>query len=283
MKILVTGASSFVGAHFCSFAARKRIDVIGLWRNTPAELAGVRSLHGDVTTVQLPPGVDAVVHIAAKVMADDAIQQNRRMLDAVLSWGKPVVYASSTVVHWPRKNAYATSRMEDEERLKRSGLPYIIVRPCAPYGPWHPEHTPSHRESMQTLAAMVLHLPVIPLIGNGACLRQPVHVEDFSNAILALMQKGQWNGAWDAGGSESYPLKQIIQILAEKAGRKVRTLSVPAPVARRMLAVLPGFHPDVASTFDTDDIVDPQPLAQASGVNPRSFREGGGDILWGAS
>lgn len=282
MKILVTGASSFVGAHFCSLAARRRMDVIGLWRKTPLSLAGVRSLQGDVCTLRPPEGVEAVVHLAAKVMADDAAAQNRAMLDTILSWGKPIVYASSTVVHWPRQNAYAKSRIEDENRVRASGIPFIIIRPCAPYGPWHPEHRPAHRESMQTLAAIVKNLPVVPLIGNGQVRRQPVHVDDFNGAICALLTKGLWGQAYDSGGSEAFSLEQIIHILAEQAGKKVRTLKVPAPVARRMLAVMPGFHPDVASTFDTDDVVDPGPLSAASGLQPRSFKTGAYQILWGA-
>jgi NADH dehydrogenase len=281
MKILVTGASSFVGAHLCSLAARRRCDVIGLWRKTPLDLAGVRSLQGDITTLSLPSGVDAVVHVAAKVMADDAVEQNRRMLDAVLSWKKPVIYASSTVVHWPNQNQYAKSRLEDEARLKNSGIPFIILRPCAPYGPVHPEHRPAHRESMQTLAAMVTHLPIIPLIGDGSCLRQPVHVDDFNGALIALLHKGAWGGSFDAGGSEVLSLKEIILALAEHAGKKVRTVSVPLPIARRMLAALPGFHPDVASTFATDDTVDFRPLESASGITPRGFKEAAGCILWG--
>ena len=290
MKILVTGASSFVGAHFCSLAVRKRMDVLGLWRRTPLSLQGVRSLQGDVRTLQLsqlPPGVDMVVHIAAKVMADDAEAQNRAMLDRVLSWGKPVIYASSTVVHWPRQNAYARCRILEERRIRESGLPWLIVRPCAPYGPWHPEHTPSHRESMQTLAGIVNTLPVVPLIGDGKALRQPVHVEDFSSAICALMHAAaadasKWNRAFDAGGAEALTLKEIIHVLADHAGRKVRTLPIPSSIARRMLAVVPGFHPDVASTFDTDDVVDPRPLQEATGVAPRSFRDGAWGILWGS-
>ncbi|HNC98172.1 MAG TPA: hypothetical protein PKW90_18715, partial [Myxococcota bacterium] len=64
MKMLVTGASSFVGAHFCSLAARRRMDVIGLWRSTPLALAGVRSLQGDASLISPPPGLDVVVHLA---------------------------------------------------------------------------------------------------------------------------------------------------------------------------------------------------------------------------
>lgn len=281
MKLLVTGASSFVGAHFCSLAARRGFDTIGVWRNTALTLAGVRSLHGDVTTLTPPPGVDAVIHLAAKVMADDAIAQNRRMLDAVLGWGRPVVYCSSTVVHWKEKNDYARSRMEDEARVKSSGLPYLIVRPCAPYGPKHGEHTPQHRESFHLLAALVMRLPIIPLIGDGSYRRQPVHVDDFNGAILNLIQKGAWNNAYDSGGPEPHTFKEVVQILGQHAGRKVRTASMPLSLAIQAAKVVPGFHPDVFKTFTSDDVVDARPLQEASGLTPRSFRDGAACLYWG--
>ena len=191
MRILVTGASSFVGAHFCTLAARQGHDVLGLWRNTPLLVDNVKSITADVTSFR-PAKVDVVVHLAAKVMADDAREQNRRMLDAVLDWGFPLVYASSTMVHWPRKNAYAESRIEDEARVMASTKPWLIVRPCAPWGPRHPTHRPAHKESFHTLAELVRRLPAVPVPGSAEVLRQPVHVDDFNGAILALLAKGTW-------------------------------------------------------------------------------------------
>lgn len=267
MRLLVTGASSFVGAHLCTLAAREGHEVLGLWNNTPLLLDGVTSITADLRSF-VPAKIDVVVHLATKVMAADAREQNRRMLDSVLAWGLPLVYASSTVVHWPRRNAYAESRVEDEERVCASGLPWVIVRPCAPYGPRHATHRPAHVESFHRLAALARHAPVVPVIGDGRTLRQPVHVDDFNGAILGLLRNGVCGAAFDAGGPEALPISRIIDILA---GRHRRLLRIPEAAAATLGYLLPGFSPDVLRTFATDDTVDPGPLAAASGVVPRAF------------
>ena len=268
MRLFVTGASSFVGAHFCTLAAQKGHVVHGLWRNTRLDIRGVVSVQGDVSAVRPSPGTDVVVHLATNVMARDARGQNRRMLDSILGWGLPIVYASSTVVHWARQNEYAKSRIEDEQRVRESGLDYLIVRPCAPYGPRHAQHQPAHRESFHTLVRMCRGLPAVPMLGDGNYRRQPVHVDDFNGAILSLAGKRLWNDEYDAGGPEPMTMRQLIATLG---GRRV--LPIPGVLLRR-LGGLAGLSPDVVSTFDTDDVVDPRPLAAASGILPRPFDPG---------
>lgn len=272
MRILVTGASSFVGVHFCETAVDAGHTVIGMWRNTPllVDEKRILSVTCDVNAFR-PEKIDVVVHLAAKVMADDAREQNRRMLDAVLAWGLPLVYASSTVVHWPRKNAYAESRLEDEDRVRASGLPWLIVRPCAPYGPPHPTHRPAHAESFLRLARIARTLPAVPVIGDGSTRRQPVHVRDFSEAILGLLARGVWDRAFDSGGPDPLTLREIIMALA---GRPKPLISIPESLAAQAARFVPGFHPDVIKTFATDDVVDPRPLQEASGVTPRPFDQG---------
>jgi NADH dehydrogenase len=268
MRLFVTGASSFVGAHFCSLASREGFVVHGLHRRTPLLLRGVVSVRGDVTDTAPSPGTEVVVHLATKVMANDAREQNRRMLDAVLSWGLPVVYASSTVVHWPRQNEYARSRVEDEARVRNSGLPFLIVRPCAPYGPRHREHQPAHKESFHTLSRMCRKLPFVPVMGQGDYRRQPVHVDDFNGAILRLVRAGAFGGAYDAGGPVPMTLREIVAALGGK-----RVVPIPGALLR-LAGPLAGLHRDVVSTFDTDDVVDPAPLAATSGLTPRPFDPG---------
>lgn len=277
MRIFVTGASSFVGVHFCEAAADRGHAPLGLWRHTPllVDERRILSLTGDVTSFR-PAKVDVVVHLATKVMADDAREQNRKMLDAVLSWGLPVVYASSTVVHWPRKNAYAESRVEDEARVRASGLPWLIVRPCAPYGPPHPTHRPAHAESFHRLARLARYAPAVPVVGDGSVKRQPVHVQDFALAILGLLEKCVWNAAFDAGGPEPLTLRQIVDTLA---GRPKPLLPLPEGLAAQAARFVPGFTPESLRTFATDDVVDPRPLAEASGHTPRPFAAGVRGIL----
>jgi nucleoside-diphosphate-sugar epimerase len=191
------------------------------------------------------------------------------MLDAVLGWGLPLVYASSTMVHWPRQNAYAESRAEDEARVRSSGLPWLIVRPCAPYGPAHPTHRPAHKESFHTLRDIVRRSPIVPVPGSAEVLRQPVHVDDFNGAILALLARGTWGAAFDAGGPAPITMREIIETIA--APRRVRIVAVPEVFAKQAGRVLKNFSADTLATFATNDTVDPGPLQHASGVRPRPF------------
>lgn len=270
----MTGASSFVGAWFCHLAAERGHEVYGLRRHTPLRLPGVTEVVGDVTTARPPLGTDVVVHLAAKVMADDAAAQNRAMMDAVLAWGLPVVYGSSTVVHWPRASAYRTGRIEDERRLRASTAPWVVVRPCAPYGPRLPGHTPAHVESFHRLAALIRRSPVIPVIGDGRYRRQPVHVDDFNGAILGLLDRGVWGAAYDAGAPEPLTMRAVIATVAGVLGRTVHVLPVPSRLAALGARAIPGFRPELIADFATDDVVDSAPLAHASGLSPRAFGVG---------
>jgi nucleoside-diphosphate-sugar epimerase len=267
MRILVTGASSFVGSWFCSVAARAGHTVLGLWHTTPLLLPEVIPVTSDLTAFR-PVNVDVVVHLAAKVMSEDAQARNRAMMDAVLGWGLPTVYGSSTVVHWDTDAAYARSRREDEARLRAGRAPWIILRPCAPYGPVHPTHRPRHVESFHRLARLARRLPVVPVVGSPDVRRQPVHVEDFAAAALALVGRDTWNVAFDAGGPEALTMRDIVSALA---GTRRRVVGVPADVAARAAGRMGGFQPDLLRAFATDDVVDCTPLARASGVTPRPF------------
>lgn len=276
MKLFVTGASSFVGAHFCRLAAAEGHEVYGAHFSTPLALTGVHSVRGDLREQTPPPGTDAVVHLAAKVTAENARKDNRTMMDRVLGWRLPVVYGSSTVVNWPSTSPYADGRVEDEARLVGSGLPWLIVRPCAPYGPRLAQHTPAHVESFHRLATLVARSPAIPLIGDGLYRRQPVHVDDFSRAILALLQRGAWGSALDAGASEPLTMKRLIRVLARASGHAVLLLRVPTSLAALGARLVPGLDPELIRTFATDDVVDAGPLQHVSGVRPRRFEEGVG-------
>ena len=129
---------------------------------------------------------DWVVHLAGKIQStpeQTAESINRTMLDTVLKLDKPIVYASSTAVHWTQDIPYVRIRREDEQRIVDTGIPYAILRPCAPYGPKIPGYTPKHKESFQTLVDTIRHAPIIPVIGNGQYRRQPIHAHDFAELI----------------------------------------------------------------------------------------------------
>ena len=292
MKLLVTGASSFVGAHFC-LAASRHHEVYGTYHSVPLRLSGVSPIRVDLRRsldlkVLQDLNVDAVVHLACKIKArslydespaEAAVAINRSMMDAVLSLEKPTVYASSTVVHWSQETPYGAIRREDEKRLSDSGLPFAILRPSAPYAQRLRSHQPGHRESFHTLAQLIRQWPMVPVIGNGQYRRQPIHLDDFNGAILHFLQHGMPNQAFDAGGADSPTMDQIIDTIAAKKGRKVRKMHLPKALFVKAARFNKDFDPTLLDAADEDELADPTPLATATGFHPRSFAEGVGSLL----
>lgn len=282
MRILVTGASSFVGAHFARLAALEH-DVIGVHHQTPLALNRVTSFRCDLRhpaaverMTALEP--DVVVHLACKVMGKGAADVSRKLMDVVLKLEKPVLYGSSTMVHWPVDVAYANARREDEKRLVESGLQHAILRPCAPYGPRLLAHTPRHKESFHTLAELVERSPVVPIPGDGHYRRQPIHVEDFCRAGLALVEQGMNGEALDAGGGDVLSMNELVRELGQALGRNPRLLHLPAWLNRGLGRLRPELDPELLSVFDTDDVADPSEMTAATGIAPRPFSAGAPDL-----
>jgi nucleoside-diphosphate-sugar epimerase len=246
---------------------------------TPLMLSGVTPIKADLRhargRAQIGAlDIDAVVHIACKIKGEGALAVNRQMMDTVLGLGKPVVYASSTVVHWHQDSPYARSRREDEQRLRESGLPHAIVRPSAPYGRRLASHRPRHKESFHTLAALVRRLRWVPVIGDGKYRRQPLHVDDLSDAMLALLSGKMDGGAYDAGGADAMSMNQIIDIIAAAQGRCVRKVHIPKPIFVQMARLSPDFDPALIAAVDEDEVADPAELGEVTGVRFRPFAEG---------
>jgi nucleoside-diphosphate-sugar epimerase len=292
MRLLVTGGSSFVGAHFCMRAA-PRHEVVALHHATPLRLNGVTPLRVDLRLARDRRRIsaldfDAVVHIACKIKAwapkgehsgEMARKVNRQMMDTVLALGRPVVYASSTVVHWKQDSPYACSRREDEQRLADSGLPWAVVRPSAPYGRRLLHHVPRHRESFHTLVDLIRKSPCVPVIGDGRYRRQPVHVADFSDAILSLLDEELPGRAFEAGGGSSYQMNEIVEIIAAAMHRGVRPVHIPKAVFVQLSRFSKDFDPDLIAAADEDEVADPTELGEVTGVNFRTFSEGVGCLI----
>jgi nucleoside-diphosphate-sugar epimerase len=294
MRLLVTGASSFVGAHFCRRAMQVH-DVFGLYFSTPIQLNKVVSLRRDLRHRRdirklKSEEYDAVIHIACKIKAEPyqgetpaeaAYSLNRKMMEGVLALGKPVIYASSTVVHWDSASPYARSRREDEQQLAESGLPFAVLRPSAPYGRRMSSHRPRHRESFQTLVDVIRRSPLVPIIGSGRYRRQPIHVDDFSDAILALLNCGLSGQCLDAGGGTAHSFNEIVDLLAGAMNLKRRRVSLPKPLFVQLSRLRPDFDPSLIAAIDEDELADPTALTAATGVAPRGFSQGLRSLLVG--
>ena len=110
MKVLVTGASGFVGGVTCAELLRRGHEVVSLVRRPGSEPEGTRAAIGDLTdAASLQEGVtsqraDAVIHLAAELASqrdsrkvhDVNVEGTRRLLEACLSECPTAARASSS-------------------------------------------------------------------------------------------------------------------------------------------------------------------------------------------
>ena len=288
MKILITGASSFVGAHFALEASHNH-SVIATHYSTPLQLPRIPSVRVDLCSsraqLQLRKlDVDAVVHLACKIKSkkgneQSPQEQNQQMLEQIIALGKPILYASSTAVHWEKETPYVLSRRRDEERLRNCGLPYGILRPSAPYGPSLISHTPQHKESFHTLVDMIRYSPIVPMISNGQYKRTPIHVRDFARIGLSMLDMGLDGLELDAGGASILSMREIIEMIAHRMGKNPRILPIPKGVFTWLAHRTKNFEPSLIDAIDQDECIDVQPVVFETGIQPRYFEQGLSDLL----
>ena len=284
-RLLLTGASSFLGAQVL-LQLEKQFEVIGLYHQTPLTFTSAPSHQVDLTALNAVDSlqqlnVDWVIHLAGKIQSSpsmSATETNRKMLDSVLALNKPIVYASSTAVHWNYDIPYVHIRRQDEQRIQDSGLPYIIIRPCAPYGPKIPNHTPKHKESFQTLVQWIQHAPFIPVIGDGQYLRQPIHAFDFAALIAHCIQHHDINICFDAAGGSVHTFDEIIRVIQRKLHRHRPIMHVPKRLATLGARMFGNLEPSLVRAIDSSESFDVSDIQQR--IPLRTFEEGCWDLLF---
>ena len=125
---------------------------------------------------------------------------------------------------------------------------------------------------------LVSKLPVVPIPGDGKYRRQPIHVEDFCRAGLALIEGGLKSQALDAGGGDALSMNDLVRTLGKALGRNPRIVHLPGFVNAFLGRFRSEIDPALLEVFDTDDVADPTAMTAATGVVPRRFAEGAWDL-----
>ena len=96
-----------------------------------------------------------------------------------------------------------------EEYIRKSGVPYTILRGSILYGP--------EDEFTNGLAMLLAAAPgFVPLPSKGETLVQPLWVEDLVTCLVWAMDNQETiNQTYDVGGSEYLSLRQVVQTVME--------------------------------------------------------------------
>jgi nucleoside-diphosphate-sugar epimerase len=280
-KVLITGASGFIGSNLCRYFADRGFEVHGLVRKTSdlhfLEGLPVRLVVGDLGSpdgFELPAGMDYVVHsasltsdLASEAECEPGVFRLAVNVFEKLSRAAPrprrIIYVSTTLIlgyagrniseAHPGKSAeflpYTRAKKKAEafvrETARREGLPVVIVRPGDVYGP------NDRTTSAKLLEGLERGVPII--VGHGNWRFPYCYVGNLCQAIyLACVKPGIDGRAYTVTNGELPTWRMLFSRLQAGLGKKQR-IYVPVWVAMLITAsqelrkrLDSGYVPDVS-------------------------------------
>lgn len=235
--MLITGATGFIGSHLASTALSRGYRVKTLtrrdWGEGPPVPVGNRYL-GQLPR-KIPPaaleGVDVVVHCAASLDREEKkafavnVEGTARLAAMAVDAGvQNFLFLSSQSARPDAISAYGRSKFEAERRLlAQKGLAVVVIRPGLVTGR-------GGGGLFGRIARIVRSWPVVPLLGGGESIVQPIRVDDLCAAILRSDElAGQLAGRIvNLGDPMGMSLAELVQEIAQsQLGRRKATVSIP--------------------------------------------------------
>jgi NADH dehydrogenase len=228
---------------------------------TPARLAGLASDAVEVATgvvedraavERAVAGCKAVVHLAnATGVTDETTVQavnvggTEHLLAAARTAGvERFVFTSTVSAMRERLGPYGRSKRLAEERVRASGVPYVILRPSLVYGG-------DEAGLVASLARYLRTLPVMPVIGNGRIEIDPIHLDDLCAVIEAcLARDGVLGHTYDVLGPDRVTLDDFLRRLAAVLGVRRPLLHLPAAASLLLARLLGGVMANPPLTVD---------------------------------
>ncbi|MBI5890606.1 MAG: SDR family oxidoreductase [Nitrosomonadales bacterium] len=258
MRLLVTGASGFVGQAVCVQALRRGLTVRAALRKHAlpgsVEPALVGEINGATDWDGVLSDVDIVIHLAARVHvmrenAENPLKEFRRVnvagterlaRTAAAKGIKRMVYVSSIGVNGLQTvagsafseadnptphNAYALSKWEAEQTLHRiaaeTGLEVVIVRPPLVYG----VDAPGNFAQMLKVLSAGIPLPLASVHN----LRSLVYIENLVDAlILCATHPAAVGQTYLVSDGEDISTPDLLRRLGAGMGHKARLFPCPS-------------------------------------------------------
>ncbi|MFO0763120.1 MAG: NAD(P)-dependent oxidoreductase [Byssovorax sp.] len=255
MKVLVTGASGFLGSHIAEQLSAEGHSVVALVRKSSkvdflTALPGLELATGaveDAASVRAAmKGVDAVIHSAGVVKARSEeefhainTQGTQNLLDAAQEvapgLSRFVFVSSLTAVGWsddgrpvspdatPRPvTGYGRSKVAAERAVRavKDKLPVVIIRPPMIYGP---------RDNESFAFFQSVSFRFLPYLGDGNNTMSVIYASDAASACIKAMYADVPSGnAYFVDDGEIYVWKDMLADIEKAMGKRALVrLSIP--------------------------------------------------------
>jgi len=290
MKILITGASGFLGSNIARALIKGGHQVTGCVRDikrSEGRLPGVRLISGDYSHDNVPEvwakrleGIDIVINAVGiireagentfKALHSDT---PRALFKACGMAGvKKVIQISAIGADDKAESRYHLTKKEADDYLKTLNLDWVIMKPSVVFGPGG-----KSAEFFTVLSALPVHM----LIGNGRQMLQPVFVDDLAEAVVRIVDDPTLKGVeLEAVGPDPLIYKDMLLAYRRWLGLG-RAISIPTPLFLARLGAWFGqfipsspLYPETLGMLLRGNTGDPARLTKLLGRSPNSLQEG---------
>ncbi|MEJ2117057.1 MAG: complex I NDUFA9 subunit family protein [Alphaproteobacteria bacterium] len=148
------------------------------------------------------------------------------------------------------KSAYARTKAEGEDLIRKTCSNAVILRPSIIFGP--------EDEFFNRFAAMAMFSPFMPLIGGGKTKFQPVYVGDVAEAIVAALDgRAKPSMTYELGGDRVYTFRELLDLTMQYSRRKRPYFPIPFWMAK-----IQGLSFEIASKMTLSLIAPPLTVDQ---------------------
>jgi nucleoside-diphosphate-sugar epimerase len=271
MKILLTGATGFIGSHIEKALQLKGLEVIPISRSHGYDANKMLlaeewlSVLDDVDCVINAMGIIREtgrqsfgrIHTLAAVALFEACEQ--------LSI-KRVIQISALGADEQASTPFLTSKKQADDYLRNRNCDWFVLRPSLVYG-----EGGASSAMLRRLAA----LPLIPVIGKGEQMLQPVAIKDLVDTVMQCIDSHDSRQTLDVVGPVPISYLDWLQLMRQQLGKSpAPTLKLPFDCA----LVIAGFarhlnplmEPDNIRMLQQGNTADVTPLANFIGHMPQN-------------
>jgi len=254
MKVVITGANGFLGSHLVQNALEKGYETTALLRSGAdvsnlADLSGYNIIEIDYSSVESIsealsklPKQDLIIHNAGMTKSyslDKYIKVNvdlterlikRIQQSGALSDSGRFAYISSLAAKGPVGNGgpasnYGRSKVMAEEKIKASGIPYMIFRPTGIYG---------SRDIQFVPLIKAVKLGLYPLMTSAQHKMTLINARDVAENVIEC-SRNHVNKTVHLEDGHVYLHKDLREILEKALDKKTRVIGLGKRVVKSIL------------------------------------------------
>ena len=225
-KILITGANGFIGSHLTNALADAGHEIICAVKKIPPHeelqrfgcilVDYTRDFDAEVWRTRISD-IDIVINAVGIIREKgqqtfESLHERapKALFSASAAAGIRVVQISALGADEAASSQYHLSKKAADDYLISLTSKAVIVQPSLVYGPGG---------ASASMFNLIASLPVIPLPGTGNQQIQPIHINDLTHAVVALVENDGYQGQRLAlVGPEPLTLKRYLSELRNLMG-----------------------------------------------------------------